>query len=108
MKQIVDKRKDIAFYLKMFPLVGLHPKSYNKAKAIVCEKSNDKAVKLLEDAYAKKTLPDPTCQTDVLDKNIALGKKLGISGTPTLIFQDGRVVSGAMSADKLTKLIDKK
>jgi thiol:disulfide interchange protein DsbC len=108
MKQIIEKRKDIAFYLIMFPLVKLHPEAYDKSKTIVCEKSNEKALKLLEDVYAKKEIPKPTCDTKVIDENIQLAQKLGISGTPALVFGDGRKVSGAMDADKLEALIDRK
>jgi len=109
MKQVVEKKKDVAFYLKMFPLTRIHPQSYNKSKAIYCEKkkSNARAMALLEDAYAKKQLPEPSCETDVIDKNIALGQRLGVTGTPTLIFQDGRKASGAMGYDKLVELIDR-
>jgi len=109
MKQVVEKKKDVAFYLKMFPLTRIHPQSYNKSKAIYCEKkkSNARAMSMLEDAYAKKQLPEPSCETDVIDKNIALGQRLGVTGTPTLIFQDGRKTSGAMGYDKLVELIDR-
>ncbi|GBE00439.1 thiol:disulfide interchange protein DsbC precursor [bacterium BMS3Abin07] len=107
MKQVVKKRKDIVFFLKMFPLVKIHPQSYDKAKSIVCEKSNDKAIKMLEDVYAKKAIPKASCNTTAIDDNIKLGQKLGTGGTPTLIFSDGRVKSGAMNADQLIQLIDK-
>ncbi len=105
---MLSQRKDVAFYLKMFPLVKIHPDAYRKSKAIVCEQkiSNEKALKLLEDAYAKKEIPDPTCETDVVDKNIALGQRLGFSGTPTMIMPNGRIVSGAMDADRLLKTIE--
>jgi len=107
-KQVLEQRKDIVFYLKMFPLVQLHPQAYKKATAIACEKSNEKAIKLLEDAFAKKALPEPSCKTKIVDDNTALANKLGISGLPTLIFEDGRVVSGALSAEDLIKAIDNK
>jgi thiol:disulfide interchange protein DsbC len=77
----------------MFPL-SMHPGSYEKAKAIVCEKS----IALLEDAFAKKELPKAKCETTVLDENIKLAEKLGIRGTPALIFPDGSVVPGAVDA----------
>lgn len=110
MKQVIEKRKDVAFFMKMYPLVSIHPKAYNKSKTIVCEKtkSNENAIKLLEDVYAKKDIPEPPCETDVIDKNIALGQKLGINGTPTLVFSDGSLVSGALSADDLIQIIDGK
>ncbi|HDH53068.1 MAG TPA: hypothetical protein ENH24_01120 [Nitrospirae bacterium] len=104
MKKIVEKRKDIAFYLKMYPLTSIHPDAYNKSKTIVCEKS----LKLLEDAYEKKPIPAPTCTTDAIDKNIELAKKLGIRGTPAIILPDGRLLSGNQKAEDLIKLIEGK
>jgi len=106
LKQVVEQRKDIAFYFKMFPLVQLHPQAYKKSTAIVCEKSNEKALGLLEDVFANRTIPEPSCETKVIDENIKLAKKLGITGTPFLILGDGRVVSGALKADELIKMID--
>ncbi len=105
-KQVIEKRKDIVFYLKMFPLRQIHPQAYEKSKTIVCEKSNEKAIKLLEDAYAKKEVPKPSCDTKVIDENIELAKKLGITSTPKLIFGDGRTAGGAIKAEELIKLIE--
>ena len=100
MKKVIEKRKDIAFYIKMFPL-KIHPEAYDKSKAIVCEKS----LTLLEDAFEKKQLPKPTCETSAIDDNLKLGEKLGISGTPALIMPDGRVISGYKEADAITGLV---
>jgi thiol:disulfide interchange protein DsbC len=106
MKQIVAKRKDVVFFLKMYPILQLHPQAYAKSKTIVCEESNEKALLLLEDVYAGRTIAKPSCNTNVIDENIALGNKLSVNGTPTLIFNDGVKVSGAMSESALIKLID--
>jgi len=100
MKKVVEKRKDIAFYIKMFPL-QIHPGAYEKAKAIVCEKS----LALLDDAFEKKELPKPKCETTVVDENLKLAEKLGISGAPTLIMPDGRVLSGYREADAIISLV---
>jgi thiol:disulfide interchange protein DsbC len=100
MKKVIEKRKDIAFYIKMFPL-KIHPEAYEKSKAIVCEKS----LTLLEDAFEKKQLPKPKCETSAIDDNLKLGEKLGISGTPALIMPDGRVISGYKEADAIIGLV---
>lgn len=100
-------RNDIAFYLKMYPILQLHPEAYAKSKAIVCEEDNEKAIRLLEDVYAKKRIKAPQCDTNVIDENIRLAGKLRITGTPTLVFPDGIKVSGAMDAAKLLGLIQK-
>jgi thiol:disulfide interchange protein DsbC len=100
MKKVVEQRKDIAFYIKMFPL-PMHKGAYDKAKAIVCEKS----LALLEDAFANKELPKPQCDTKVVDENIKLAEKLGISGTPALIFPSGRLIPGAVEAKTIIEQI---
>lgn len=102
MKKVIEERKDIAFYIKMFPL-KIHPGAYEKAKAIVCEKN----LTLLEDAFEKKQLPKPKCETSAVDENIKLAEKLGISGTPALILPDGRIIPGYKDAKTLIELLEK-
>jgi thiol:disulfide interchange protein DsbC len=103
MKKVITERKDIAFYIILYPL-AMHKDAYGKAKAIICEKSLD----LLEAAFEKKPLPKPSCDTKAIDENIKLAEKLGISGTPAVIFPDGTLVPGAMEADAIIQQIDKK
>ena len=100
MKKIIDERKDIVFYLKMFPLKN-HPEAYEKSKSIVCEKS----LALLEDAFEKKPIPKPKCGTSVVDENIRLAEKLGISSVPSVVLPDGRIISGYKDAKTLIHLI---
>ena len=104
-KEVVARRSDIAFYIKMFPLVQIHPAAYDKSRAIVC---GEDPLKLLEDAFAGKELPPPgdSCTTSEVDDNIALGRALGISGTPAIILPDGRVQSGFVEADRMIDLVD--
>ena len=103
MKKVVTERKDIAFYIILYPL-AMHKDAYGKAKAIICEKSLD----LLEAAFEKKPLPKPSCDTKAIDENIKLAEKLGITGTPAVIFPDGTLIPGAMEADAIIQKIDKK
>lgn len=100
MKKIVEERKDIAFYIKLFPL-KIHPGAYEKSKAIACENS----LALLEDAFDKKPLPKPKCETPVIDENIKLAEKLAISSLPALILPDGRVIVGYRDSKTLINLI---
>ncbi len=102
LKDVVEKRKDIAFYIKLFPL-KIHKDAYRKAKAIQCRNS----IEMLEQAFQKKPIPDPDCKTDVIEENIRLAERLGITGTPTIIFPDGRVISGALRAEDIINYIDR-
>jgi len=102
MKKVIEKRKDIAFYIKLFPLIKLHPDAYWKSKSIVCSGS----LEFLEAAFEKKNIPQPSCETVVVDKNIKLAGRLGITGTPTSVLPDGSVLIGVQPADKLIEVID--
>jgi thiol:disulfide interchange protein DsbC len=106
MKKVLEGRDDIVFYLKMLPLTSIHPEAYKKSKAIICEESNDKALEMLEAAYDKKPLPEPACETDAIDENIRLAEKLGISGTPNIVFGNGKSVPGALSSTDIIKVIE--
>jgi len=103
MKKILEERKDIVFFIKLYPL-PMHAGSYGKAKAIVC---NNFSLDLLDKAFEKKELPEPKCETTVVDDNIKLATKLGINGTPALILPNGTLISGYMEPDELVKLIVK-
>jgi thiol:disulfide interchange protein DsbC len=102
MKKVLEKRKDIAFLVMMYPL-PMHKDAYKKSKSVVCEKS----LSLLDDAFSKKPVPEPTCETTAIDDIISLAKKLGITGTPALILPNGNLVPGYKDADSLISLIDK-
>ena len=103
MKEIVAKRKDIAFYIKFLPL-EFHKDAYWKAKSIVCNKS----VKMLEDNFEKREIPKTECVTDEIENSMKLAKSLGIGGTPSLILPDGRLKIGALPEAELLDLIDGK
>ncbi|MBI5598324.1 MAG: DsbC family protein [Deltaproteobacteria bacterium] len=100
-KKILEKRKDVSFFIKLFPL-SIHKDAYAKSKTIICKKS----VALLEDAFAGKKLPAPDCEAKEVDKNIKLAGELGIHGTPAIILPDGRMIPGYVDADALLKIMD--
>lgn len=102
-KGLIKKRKDIAFYIKLYPL-PMHKESYAKSKAILCEKS----MKLLDAAFEGKDVPPPTCETQEVGQNIVLAKKLGVTGTPTFVFPDGRVHAGYLDAKGIVKKLEEK
>ncbi len=102
-KEIIKERPDIAFYIKLYPL-PMHPNAYEKSLAIICA---DRSAKLLDDAMTGKELPKPTCKSDLIARNLAMGKQFGITGTPAIILPDGSLIPGYVKADVLVDLIDK-
>lgn len=103
MKQLTLKRKDIAFYIKFFPL-DFHKDAYWKSKSIVCSKS----IKMLEDNFERKEIKKVDCNTSEVDDSKKLAQSFGFDGTPTMIMPDGRVRVGAIPESELIQAIDRK
>ena len=91
--------KDLQIFFFLYPLT---PASYEKAKAIWC--SQDK-VKALEGTYQGKELRSPSCPTSPIDKNMEFGKRLLVESTPTLLFQNGKMMEGYAASDTLENLL---
>lgn len=100
--QLHEELKQINDLQTFFFLYPLTPASYEKAKAIWC--SQDK-LKALEETYQGKELRSPSCNTGPIDKNMELAKRLLVESTPTLLFQNGKMMEGYTASDALENLL---
>ena len=101
MKKLVAAGVPVAVVL--FPLVKPHPDAYRKSVAIWC--ASDPSV-ALDQALLAQPVPshDGPCPHPI-DENLKLGKKLGISKTPTLFLPSGQRLEGYYPADQLLTLM---
>lgn len=90
---------NVTIYTFLYPIDQLHPDAARKSKIIWC--SPDK-VKAWDEFFATGALPanNGECDNPVAATS-ALGQKLRVSATPTLVFADGSVVPGALPAQRL-------
>lgn len=98
----LPKINDVTLHVFLFPLTTIHPHAYEHALGVWCSKDRQKA-------WADKMLrgidpPAAKCANPI-DRNLALGEKLHVEGTPTIVFADGRVRAGMMSAEELEHLL---
>lgn len=94
--------KNVTIYTFLMPLEGLHPQAVAKAKAIWCSK-NPSAT--MHDYMVENIQPNgKTDCSNPIERNIQLGQKLSINGTPTLLFTSGRVMPGAASIAQIEEL----
>lgn len=96
------KISDVTIYTFLYPILSAN--SSEKSKAVWC--SADRA-KAWDDLMLRDVVPasDKKCNTPV-DAVLELGRSLNITGTPTMIFADGMMVPGAISAAQLEKQLD--
>lgn len=92
------KLDNVTVYTFLYPI--LSEDSVRKSKQIWC--SADRA-KVWNDWMVDGKAPSgrDDCDTTAVSKNQEFGRKLNISGTPTIFFADGERVPGAMSTDRI-------
>ena len=91
----LDKLNDVTIYTLIYPLKS---QSITVSKQVWCDPNQAYAWKNL---LQKNTQPKEKTCTNPIDRNLELGKKLGIEGTPTLIFGNGLKMVGGRSAEDI-------
>ena len=98
--QTVD---NVTVHLFLYPILSAD--SVDKSRNVWCAK--DRAGAWLNLMVRDKAVPAPAvgapCDAAALQRNLAFGKKHRITGTPTLFFNDGSRVAGALSAQQVEK-----
>lgn len=97
----LQKVDNVTVYMFLYPILG--PDSTDKSKNIWCAKDRGKT---WQDLMVRDQAPaKASCDTTAITRNLEYGKKLKITGTPTLVFADGSRVPGAIPATQVEKLL---
>lgn len=88
---------DVTIYTFLYPI--LSEDSTEKSRNIWCAKDQAKAWN--DWILDNKTPPAADCDSAVVDRNVALGKKLRIQGTPTIFLANGQRLGGYLPAAQL-------
>ena len=93
--------KDVTVYTFLFPILG--GDSPEKSRNIWCAKDNTAAWRdwMIDGTPPLKSMGQ--CDTAALQRNVALGRKHKVNGTPALVFEDGKRVPGAMAPADIEK-----
>lgn len=91
--------KDVSIYTFLYPILGAD--SNDKSKAIWCAKDPGKAWRAwMVDGQEPPKAPSG-CDTAALERNVELGRRHKISGTPAIVYEDGSRVPGAVPAAQI-------
>jgi thiol:disulfide interchange protein DsbC len=102
LEEQLPKVNDLTLHVFLYPLTSIHPHAYEHAVSVWCAKDRQKT---WSDKVLRGVDPPAAKCDNPIDRNLALGDKLHIEGTPTLIFADGRVHPGTLSAEELERLL---
>jgi len=95
------KVDNITIYLFLYPILG--DDSVAKSRNVWCSK--DPAGAWTQVMTKEQPLPNSNCNTAAVDRNVEFGRKFKITGTPTLISQDGSRVPGAINTMQIEKML---
>ena len=97
----LQKVDNVTIHMFLYPILGAG--STERSRNIWCAKDRAKA---WNDWMLKDVDPaSATCDTAALTRNVEVGRKYKITGTPTLIFADGSRVPGAINAQQIEKFL---
>lgn len=92
----------IAVHYMAFPRAGIGSPSYDKAVSVWCAKDQKEA---LTSAKAGND-PKPLQCDNPVDEQYQMGLELGVSGTPALLTEDGRLIPGYVPPETLRQRLD--
>ena len=80
-----------------YPRAGVGSKSHKKYVSVWCNSDQQTA---MTDAKAGRDVPVASCENPV-EESFELGRKVGVEGTPTIIFDDGTLTPGYLPSATL-------
>jgi len=103
-EQALAQVNDITVYVFMFPVI--RPENADHSRAVWC--APDRAKAWLELAAASRPkVPEAGARcANPVDKVLEVGRKLGVTSTPTLFLANGERLTGGLPADDLRELLD--
>jgi thiol:disulfide interchange protein DsbC len=101
-EQTLQQINDITVYVFMFPVI--RPELADHSKAVWC--SADRVKAWLDLAMRSKPPSGSAACDNPIEKNLQLGRKLGVNSTPTLYLSNGERIAGGMQAADLRAMMD--
>jgi thiol:disulfide interchange protein DsbC len=100
--------QDVTIYTFLYPILSRDPDqpddSYARSRAVWCAPDHAAAWSALMLEGKRLTPADPAC-AHPLEEVLALGHSLHVTGTPTIIFTDGRRAPGAIPLATVEKMM---
>lgn len=96
--------RGIAVRYMAFPRSGPNTKAWKAMAAVWC--SSDRREALTRATRGDEVTASSSCSDAVIAKHYALGRQLGIPGTPMIVLADGTSLGGYMPPDQLLAALD--
>lgn len=105
LEQELVRLDDVTIHVFPMPIQSLHSGAARKAGGVWCSADPAQAWRAVLAGEEAPAVTNEDCMAPVA-ANVALAESLGFTGTPTLVSGDGRVLAGAVSAERLSAWLD--
>lgn len=105
LEQELAKVNDVTIYTFLYPLAEIHPDAERKAKLVWCAKDRAKAWDELMLQGKEPAASEAACETP-LQAIQDFAKKAWISGTPGMVFADGKLVPGGLKSPQIERQLN--
>lgn len=95
-------RLGIAVHYLAYPRAGLGSPSYRKIASAWCADDRQTALTTLKNGGK---IPENVCAGNPVAEQMLLGEKVGVTGTPALVLEDGTLVPGYRPAKELARML---
>ncbi len=85
-----------------YPRAGIDSPSYRKISSAFCAVDKRAALTTLKSG---QDIAENLCEKNPVKDQFELGRRMGVSGTPALIMDSGRMLPGYMPADRLAQAL---
>jgi thiol:disulfide interchange protein DsbC len=89
-----------------YPRSGVNTPSYFKATGVWC--ADDRKQAMTDAKNGGKVIKTKSGCKHPVKEHMAIADVVGVTGTPTLVFEDGQVIPGYLPAKRLIKFLDSK
>ena len=100
MEEYLDRGIEVRY--AAYPRAGVGSSTYDDMVAAWCAKNPQDALSALK----RGERIEPLSCVNPVAHHYAIGKQMGVAGTPTIVVQDGRVIQGLLLPDQLAKTLE--
>jgi len=100
----VPKMNDLGIQVKYmaYPRAGIESESYRRIASAWCASDPQAAITELKSG---NNIPIAVCDTNPVADHFRMGIEAGLSGTPAIVLESGRLIPGYMTAESLAQTL---